>query len=275
MATYAFGDLQGCLREFDALLERVAFGAQDELWLVGDLINRGPDSLGTLRRVYKLRKQCRIVLGNHDLHFLAIYFGGHNPGRSDTFNQLLAAPDVDKLAHWLRVQPLLHRDRKQGHVMVHAGIPHIWSIKQAYKLAGEVHRVLRGQNPQIGYKKFFRAMYGNQPDLWNERLTGLDRVRLITNYLTRLRLVRPDGRMDFQYKGALDDAPPGLLPWYEPRRCKPYKGRILFGHWAALDGETSNKNVIALDTGCVWGRNLTAMCLETGERYVQKALSAP
>ena len=275
MATYAFGDLQGCLREFDALLERVALGAKDELCLVGDLVNRGPDSLGTLRRVYGLRSQCRIVLGNHDLHFLAIYFGGHKPGRSDTFNELLRAPDVDELAHWLRRQPLIHRDKELGYVMVHAGIPHIWSIKQARKRAKEVHRVLRGKNPAIPYKKFFRVMYGNQPDTWDDKLTGVDRVRLITNYLTRLRLVRPDGRMDFQHKGTLADAPAGLVPWYEPRRRKPYPGRILFGHWAALDGVTSSEKVVALDTGCVWGRSLTAMCLQTGERFVQKALATP
>ncbi len=270
MAVYAIGDLQGCLREFDALLEKLAFGAEDRLWLVGDLINRGPDTLGTLRRVYAMREQCEIVLGNHDLHFLAIYFGGHAPRRDDTFDDLLRADEVDELAHWMRSLPLLHRDVELGYLMAHAGLPHIWGAELAEALAAEVAAVLRGENPQLTYPEFFAHMYGNEPSMWRDDLAGLARIKLITNYLTRMRLVSASGELDFDHKGPLSEAPQGWLAWYELIDAEKYRERIVFGHWAALDGHVTNDHVIALDTGCVWGRSLTAVRLGD-ERIVSVA----
>ncbi len=266
MAVYAIGDLQGCDREFAALLERLDFSAEDELWLVGDLINRGPDSLTTLRRVRAFGERCILVLGNHDLHFLAAYFGRRAPNRGDTFDELLAAPDVDELAHWLRRQKLLHLDTERGWVMTHAGIPHIWSVDQAVQLAREVERVLAGRDETTSYVKFFEQMYGNEPNIWSPQLEGMTRYRVITNYLTRLRLADESGAMDFEHKGTLSEAPPGWRPWFEYWPQDPMRPRMVFGHWAALDGKTGRADIVGIDTGCVWGRKLTAVNLETGTR---------
>ncbi len=273
MAVYAIGDLQGCDREFALLLERLQFSDVDQLWLVGDLINRGPDSLAALRRVKSLGERCRIVLGNHDLHFLAAYFGKRAPTRSDTFDELLAAPDVDELAHWLRGQKLLHLDESLGFVMTHAGIPHIWGFDQAVALAQEVEQVLAGDHPEVSYVAFFEQMYGNEPNLWSDDLQGMTRLRLITNYLTRLRLVNEKGAMDFAHKGALEEAPKGWRPWFEhwPPVAKA-DPCIVFGHWAALDGHTGRDDIIGVDTGCVWGRQLTAYDLHSGERTAVEAI---
>lgn len=272
MATYAIGDLQGCDREFSALLERLNFSDSDHLWLVGDLINRGPESLATLRRVKALGDRCTVVLGNHDLHFLAAYFGKRAPTRSDTFDELLAAPDLDELAHWLRGQKLLHLDKANGFVMTHAGIPHFWSIKKAARFAREVERVLAGEDEQVSYVEFFEQMYGNEPNLWSDDLEGMARYRLITNYFTRLRLVNDAGAMNFAHKGTLEDAPKGWRPWFDYWPVKEERPRIVFGHWAALDGHTGRDDIIGTDTGCVWGRRLTAFNLHTGVRTAVEAL---
>lgn len=272
MAVYAIGDLQGCDREFAALLERLDFSDSDRLWLVGDLINRGPDSLAALRRVRALGDRCVVVLGNHDLHFLAAYFGQRAPTRSDTFDELLAAPDVDELAHWLRTQKLLHLDETSGFVMTHAGIPHIWNIQQAVLHAREVERVLAGRDEHTSYVEFFQQMYGNEPNLWSDELQGMARLRLITNYFTRLRLVNDVGAMDFVHKGALQEAPAGWRPWFEYWPLDEARPRILFGHWAALDGHTGRDDIIGVDTGCVWGRQLTAYNLQTGARTAVEAI---
>ena len=271
MATYAIGDLQGCDREFTALLDKLDFSDQDQLWLVGDLINRGPESLQLLRRVMSMQEQCVIVLGNHDLHFLAIYFGGHKPGRSDTLDELLNAPDVDELAHWLRCQKLLHVDEALGHVMVHAGVPHIWDIPYAQTLAREVERVIAGRDETVTYETFFQQMYGNEPALWDDQLSGMARLRSITNYLTRMRLVDEAGALDFAHKGALAEAPAGWRPWFEYVRVDAGRPSILFGHWAALDGETGRDDIVGLDTGCVWGRELTAIDLNSHMKTVVSA----
>ena len=273
MATYAIGDLQGCAAEFELLLERVDFGSGDELWLLGDLVNRGPDSLGVIRRVMAMREQCRIVLGNHDLHYLAIVFGGHSPGRSDTFDEMLSAADAEEIGHWLRGCKMLHRDTAKGYVMTHAGLPHIWNIDQAQSLANEVEAVLAGEHPKVSYEKFFREMYGNEPDRWDDGLKGMPRLRSITNYLTRMRLIDERGTLDFAHKGVLADAPPGWRPWFELVEPAAYPEKLLFGHWAALDGHTGRDHVIGLDTGCVWGRELTALHLETGRKISVKARS--
>jgi bis(5'-nucleosyl)-tetraphosphatase (symmetrical) len=261
MATYAIGDLQGCDREFVALLDKLQFKPSvDRLWLVGDLINRGPSSLAVMRRIMDISDAVTVVLGNHDLHFLAIYLGGHNPNRSDTFDELLNAPDADTFATWLRARPLMVRDDELRVVMTHAGVPHIWSLAQAQRYAREVETVLESDD-HVGY---LTDLYGNQPDVWSEDLQGMDRLRLITNYFTRMRLTDQDGRLNFSHKGALEAAPEGWRPWYEFHKPKPTH-HLLFGHWAALEGQTSNPGVSALDTGCVWGRTLTAKCLETGQ----------
>ena len=278
MATYVIGDIQGCLREFDSLLEKLNFSALDELWLAGDLINRGPQSLQLLRRVKTLSSQCKIVLGNHDLHFLAILFGGHKAGAKDTFEDLLQAPDVYEIGHWLRKQKLAHQDN--GHIMVHAGIPGFWASAQAFAYAEEVEAVI-GQAEgitlaagEVSYKEFFSKMYGNEPPRWDESLNGMDRLRIITNYFTRMRYVDAACTMNFAEKGGIENAPVGFMPWFE--QAPEQKGQeraetILFGHWASLNGVTHSAKHIALDTGCVWGRFLTAYCLETGEVTRQSA----
>jgi bis(5'-nucleosyl)-tetraphosphatase (symmetrical) len=264
MTTWAVGDLQGCYDELRDLLDRIEFEpGRDTLWLVGDLVNRGPNSLEVLRFVRSLGAAARTVLGNHDLHLLAIRYGGHTPNRGDTFGELLAAPDGDELCDWLRRQPLLVHDDALGHVMTHAGIPHIWNRKRAASLAGEVEAVLRGD----GHAEYFAALYGNRPDCWDDDLEGMDRWRLITNYFTRMRLVDKRGRLDFAYKGPVAHAPKGWSPWYDLRARKPLKETLVFGHWASLEGRTGRAGIVALDTGCVWGRSLTAMNLEDG-RFV-------
>lgn len=264
MSHYAVGDLQGCRAEFNALLEAVELQPTDRLWLLGDLINRGADSLGTLEDVYARRAQCEIVLGNHDLHFLAIYYGGHSPSNKDTFDDLLKSSRLDEYAGWLSEQKILHSDEQLGYCMVHAGIPHIWSFAQAQTLAREVESAMRDRHPDVSRQQFFSELYGNEPACWDDGLQGMPRLRAITNYLTRMRLVDERGCLEFAHKGALKDAPAGWSPWYQLH--KEARPRLLFGHWAALDGVTGRQDILALDTGCVWGRQLTALCLETGIR---------
>lgn len=271
MATYAIGDLQGCADEFFALLDAVRFDGGDTLWLLGDLVNRGPRSLPTLRRVYELRGQVQVVLGNHDLHLLAIAFGGHRANRSDTFEEILAAPDAQTLLHWLRQQPLMVRDRRLGYAMAHAGFLPSWSLKQARARAAEVEAVLQGPD----YVAFLRDMYGNEPLRWNDDLQGMARARFVTNAFTRMRLLHADGALDFRFKGPLAEAPDGLRPWFEQWAPASLDGQtLLFGHWAALEGHTGRDDILALDTGCVWGRTLTALCLESGERRAVPAVTA-
>lgn len=264
MATYAIGDIQGCYAELCDLLERISFDPTgDRLWLVGDLVNRGPDSLAVVRLVRSFGQSAVTVLGNHDLHFLAIHIGGHGINRADTFVDLLQADDADDIAEWFCAQRFLHRDDELGFAMTHAGIPHVWSLDEAEALALELEAVVGGKMRQA----YFESMYGNKPDTWSASLTGMDRWRSITNYFTRMRLVDKDGRMDFAHKGALRDAPAEWTPWYELRAATPLPVKLVFGHWAAIEGCTGQKRIIALDTGCVWGRDLTALCLETGKYY--------
>ncbi|NVK39869.1 MAG: symmetrical bis(5'-nucleosyl)-tetraphosphatase [Oceanospirillaceae bacterium] len=257
MATYAIGDIQGCFDQLQALLAQVGFSGSDRLWLAGDLVNRGPKSLETLRFVKSLGDRAQIVLGNHDLHLLAIHYGATRPRRSDTLDEILDAPDRDELMHWLRMQPLLIHDAGLDFVMVHAGIPPAWSLKKAKRRAREVEQVLHGTLA----REFFQHMYGNEPDHWYKGLEGWARLRVITNYLTRMRFCDHNGRLDFSAKGGLETQPQGFLPWYAHPR-KAHKHRIIFGHWAALEGGASDHSLFSLDTGCVWGNSLTAMRLE-------------
>lgn len=275
MATYAIGDIQGCWQELKKLLKKVDFGKKDELWLCGDLVNRGPESLAVLRFLRDLDGRCKIALGNHDLHFLAILFGGHQPTQKDTLDELLAAPEVEQLGHWLRQQRLLYRER--DHILVHAGVPPKWGAKQAEAYADEVTAVMGGKKATskkgaLGFADFFRDLYGNEPPLWDQSLTGMTRLRTIVNYLTRMRMIDNRGALNFTYKGALANAPQNLSAWFDNPSAAERRHKILFGHWASLNGETGNGQCVALDTGCVWGRELTAYCLETGERSVQSAL---
>ena len=258
-STYVVGDIQGCFRSLERLLEVAGFGDEDVLLCVGDLVNRGPDSLATLRFTYRLGERFDCVLGNHDLHFLAMVYGGHPHRATDTMEALLAAPDCGELAEWLRRRPLLIEN--EGHVLVHAGIPHVWDLDTARANARELEEILRGP----GHRAFFRAMYGNEPALWDSGLVGMDRHRAIVNYLTRMRLVDAAGRLDFIHKGTLEDRPAGFEPWFGyPSKV----GKMLyFGHWAALDGTTDQARIVGLDTGCVWGRTLTAVRLEDGEMF--------
>ena len=271
MATYAVGDIQGCYAEFAALLDEVAFDERhDALWLLGDLINRGPDSLAVVERVMALGDRVTTVLGNHDLHFLAIWYGGHPVRSTDTFTDLVAAPEASAVAEWLRRQPFFHHDPSLGCAMVHAGLAPDWTFADAATLSDELMGVLQGPD----FKAYFRDLYGDQPDKLNGDLTGMDRWRILTNCFTRMRLIDARGALNFSHKGALSEAPADCRPWYELTNGIPAEQRLLFGHWAALDGHTGQRNVIALDTGCVWGRSLTALCLENGERVVIPAIKA-
>ena len=259
-ATYAIGDVQGCYEPMRELIAALPLDrATDRLWFVGDLVNRGPQNLETVQYVKAQGPQATVVLGNHDLHLLAIVFGGKDPQASDTFHDLLNASCCEELSHWLRHQPLLYQFGDW--VLVHAGIPHIWTVRDACRLAREVEGVISGD----AYVPFFEHMYGKYPDIWDEALVGIDRLRIITNYLTRMRFIKADGRLEFAHKTTLDTAPNGFKGWfeYDPQRTE----RIVFGHWAALDGLVSTDRVIATDTGCVWGRGLTAVRLEDGMRF--------
>lgn len=262
MSTYALGDIQGCYDQLMQLLEKINFSEQDSLWIAGDLVNRGPKSLETLRFLKSLGPRVIAVLGNHDLHLLAVHHGKTHQRRSDTLQEILDAPDRDELMDWLRQQPLLVVDETLGYAMAHAGIPPDWSLKYARKRAAEVEVILRGDDAEL----FFENMYGNQPDCWHKELEGWDRLRVITNYLTRMRFCDKKGTLELKTKGSLDTQPEGYKPWFsQPRKATSLP--ILFGHWAALEGYAEHDNVFALDTGCVWGNQLTAMRLEDRTRF--------
>lgn len=269
MTIYAVGDIQGCHDELRRLLDLVHFDPRhDRLWCVGDLVNRGPDSLQTLRFLRSLGNACTAVLGNHDLHFLAVASGAFTEGKVRSLRALLDAADCQELFDWTRQLPLAHREdvaTREGNIsflMVHAGIAPGWKFKQTVRLAGEVESALRGPD----YRHFLASMYGNKPDQWDPALTGEKRLRVITNVLTRIRFCTPDGHLDFSAKGETGSAPPGHVPWFTLQRPRRHK-RLLFGHWAMLDGHTGRDDIIGLDTGCAWGRAMTLLRLDTGERH--------
>jgi len=257
MATYAIGDIQGCYHAFQALLQRINFDLEtDQLWLVGDLINRGSGSLEVLRWCYQHRENLQTVLGNHDLHAIAVAHGVRKPSRSDTLQPIFDAPDGDVLLTWLRHQPLMVAN--DTYVMVHAGLLPQWQPSEALALAKEVETALRSES----YGAFLSNMYGNSPNQWHDGLTGYSRLRAITNAMTRMRVCTPDGALDFGFKGELPDVPKGLVPWFDLPNRASINQPIIFGHWSAL-GLHHRNNAYALDTGCLWGGKLTAMCLET------------
>ena len=256
MAIYAVGDIQGCHAELVQLLDRINFDpAADQLWLVGDLVNRGPGSLEVLRLVKSLGDSAITVLGNHDLHLLAVAEGAAELHRSDTLDGILKAPDRDELLHWLRNQRLVHV--QDGFVLVHAGLLPQWSVAQAESLAREVEAALRGDD----YALFMKRMYGNTPDYWDDGLTGYKRLRVIVNAFTRMRICTTEGEMEFRFKGEVENIPAGYQPWFDIPKRASFDATVIFGHWSAL-GLLVRKNVFALDTGCLWGGPMTAIRLE-------------
>ena len=259
MSTYAIGDLQGCFDSLQALLTKIDFDrASDELWLVGDLVNRGPLSLECLRFVSSLGTGATVVLGNHDLHLLAVADGVSKIGKRDTIQAILDAPDRDDLLAWLRRQKLLHVDG--DYVMVHAGLLPQWSLTQALAIAGEIETQIRGPDRRA----FLKNMYGNEPNRWDDSLPGVERLRLATNAMTRMRVLGERSEINLEFKGALAELalmPSALVPWFTRRHPSFANKTILAGHWSAL-GLTVTANFIGLDSGCVWGRQLTACRLE-------------
>ena len=261
MATYAIGDVQGSFEELQALLGAFGFDrAKDRLWFVGDLVNRGPDSLATLRFVRDLGDGVVAVLGNHDLHLLALAQGSVKAGEDDTLGDVIAAPDRDSLLDWLRHRPMMHV--AADYALVHAGLLPQWDVAKAKALAGEVERELRGP----GHREFLAQLYGSRPDRWNDDLRGMDRLRVIVNAMTRLRFCTPEGVMEFETKGETAKAPAGYLPWFEVPGRKSVDHTLVCGHWSALGLRMAPK-LLALDSGCVWGGELSAVRLEDRRLY--------
>lgn len=256
MSTYAIGDLQGCHASLLRLLDTLRFDpAADRLWFVGDLVNRGPDSLAVLRTLKALGGTATVVLGNHDLHLLALDAGYGKPYKGDTLEAVLAAPDRVELMTWLRTRKLAHCE--DGCLMIHAGVLPGWSAVDALRLAAEAEAVIGGPD----YRQFFERMYGNTPTAWDEDLHGIERLRGIVNTFTRLRYCTPDGSFDFHHKGKPGSQPSGLLPWFDVPGRASRDVSCVFGHWSTL-GFVNRPDLIALDTGCLWGGTLTAVRLE-------------
>jgi bis(5'-nucleosyl)-tetraphosphatase (symmetrical) len=254
--TYAIGDLQGCQTKLVELLEHIHSASSDsKLIFVGDLVNRGPSSLGTLRLIRSMGDRAQAVLGNHDLHLLAVAHGIRKPGAFDTLDEILDAPDRDELLDWLRRQPLAIFEK--GHLLVHAGVLPQWTAQKTLDLAGEVETVLRGPD----WVDFLRQMYGNMPDTWDDALQGVDRLRCIVNALTRIRYCTPDGKMQLIPTNGIEMPLPGYVPWFDVPGRKTEDVPVAFGHWSTL-GLTIRPNLIGLDTGCLWGGKLSAVCLE-------------
>ncbi len=256
VATYVIGDIQGCYEAFKELLVAIAFNpARDRLWLAGDMVNRGENSIDTLRWCMAHDDSVVAILGNHDLHLLAVAEGFVPLHRNDTLAEILDAPDRALVLDWLRRRPMVHREGDW--LMVHAGLLPEWTPQQAEALARELEDTLRGD----GYRGFLKNMYGNEPRKWQATLSGQDRLRLIANAMTRLRYLHPNGDIEFQHKCAPGDAPAGLLPWFDMPERQSRGVTVLFGHWSTL-GLLDRPDVVALDTGCLWGGQLSAIRLE-------------
>ena len=266
MAIYAVGDLQGCYDPFRRLLDAIDFSPdKDRLWLTGDLVNRGPKSLKTLRFVKSLGDAATAVLGNHDLHLLAL---GHDVRYSvthyDSLWKILEASDSEELLTWLRHRPLAHYDRDIDTLMVHAGLPAEWTVKKTLRRAKEVETLLQGRR----YTWILKHMYGDRPTRWSGGLTGAGRARFIVNALTRTRMIYPDGRLNFTHKGPPSKARKGLIPWFDAPAARWRGTRIVFGHWSALGLKVSD-DIVSVDTGCVWGRKMTAVKLTKKAKVYQ------
>jgi bis(5'-nucleosyl)-tetraphosphatase (symmetrical) len=266
MPVYAIGDIQGCYDPFRRLLDKLGFDpANDRLWLTGDLVNRGPKSLKTLRFVRKLGDTALTVLGNHDLHLIAVANGIGDPReRKGSLAKLLRADDCDELIDWLRMRPLAHFSRSFNTLIVHAGLHPRWTVKKALARAAEVEAVLRGPD----YREFLPNLYGNSPSRWSGKLTGNKRLRYIVNCLTRIRMIHADGRLDFEHKGPPADAAEDLMPWFDAPDARWREARIVFGHWSAV-GLIVKPELVGIDTGCVWNRELTAVRLGRHPKIIQ------
>ena len=257
MAVYAIGDIQGCYDSLRTLLTAIAYEpARDQLWFTGDLVNRGPRSAAVVRYIMDMPNAV-CVLGNHDLHLLAVAAGKAARKPSDTLGDILDAPDRERLLHWLRQRPLLHHDAALDYTMVHAGLLPQWDLDMALRLADTAQAVIRDS----ANNDLFDSMYGDQPDQWDETLTGRDRLRVIINAFTRLRYCDAQGRMLLKAKGAPGTQPPPYAPWFQAPARRTRTTRIVFGHWSTL-GLWNADQVIGLDTGCLWGKKLTAVCLD-------------
>ncbi|MGH8268941.1 MAG: symmetrical bis(5'-nucleosyl)-tetraphosphatase [Steroidobacteraceae bacterium] len=268
MSRHAIGDIQGCCDELRTLLTRIGFSAdRDRLWLVGDLVNRGPRSLEVLRFVRALGDNAVVVLGNHDLHLLAVACGSRPVRRSDTLDEILQAPDRDSLLEWLATRPLAHFEA--GDLMVHAGVVPQWTVETTLGLAREVEQALR-TNP----RNLFEHMYGDEPDHWSEDLAGTDRLRFAINVLTRIRVCTKDGRINLRLKGKPPVAGSPWLPWFDVQSRRTRGTRVVFGHWSAL-GLITRGDIIGLDSGCVWGGALTAVDLDSDRSAGGAPVSLP
>ena len=267
MARYAIGDIQGCCDELKALLERCNYSAdRDQLWFVGDLVNRGPQSLETLRFVRALGSNATVVLGNHDLHLLALAYGSRRKLKDgDTLDAVLNAPDRDQLLEWLLGRPMAVFDEPRGDLLVPAGLAPEWTPRAAANLAREVEAVLRDDA-----RTLFDAMYGNKPEKWSESLRGMDRLRFVINTFTRMRFCKRDGTVDLKMKGAPGKQPEDFYPWFDVPGRKSAEVRVICGHWSTL-GLMRRRDLLALDTGCVWGGSLTAVDLDAEAGAVQLA----
>jgi bis(5'-nucleosyl)-tetraphosphatase (symmetrical) len=265
VARYAIGDIQGCCDELKALLARCNYSAdRDQLWFVGDLVNRGPKSLEALRFVRSLGENATVVLGNHDLHLLALAYGSkRKPKDGDTLDAILEAPDSEQLLEWLARRPLAVFDEPRGDFLVHAGLAPEWSPRDAAKYAREVEAVLRDDA-----RSLFDAMYGNKPDQWSDKLRGMDRLRFVINVFTRMRFCTRDGRVDLKAKGAPGEQPEDLVPWFDVPGRASRDVRVICGHWSTL-GLKRRKDLLALDTGCIWGGALTAVNLDAEDPPIQ------
>ncbi|MDI9818054.1 MULTISPECIES: symmetrical bis(5'-nucleosyl)-tetraphosphatase [unclassified Legionella] len=271
MSDYAIGDVQGCYEPLQRLLEHIDFDEKrDRLWFVGDLVNRGPQSLEVLRFVKNLPLTPRITLGNHDLHLLNKLFAAHpKENQDDSLQLILAADDREELGHWLRKQAILIHDDALNILICHAGIAPVWDLAQAKHLAHELEMVLAGND----YQHFLTQMYGNQPDCWSDDLLGIERLRVITNYFTRMRFCDANGCLLLGYKGTIKEAPVNHLPWYAVPQRKPIDVDVVFGHWAALEGRVPDPKLYPIDTGCLWGGTLTALRLQDRRRFSVPGLS--
>lgn len=261
MAIYAIGDVQGCYDELKALLARIQFNSdRDQLWFCGDLVNRGPKSLKTLRFIRSLGDNALTVLGNHDLHLLATGYEHKKPGKKDTLKKLLAAKDAPELLDWLRHQHLIYYDRDLNITMLHAGIHPQWSINKALQLANEVEQILRGDD----HVNFYKHMYGDKPYVWSDSLSGWSRYRFITNIFTRLRYCDVSGKPALNAKGPPGSQKEHLYPWYEIPDRISRNDTIIFGHWSTLPhaGKKAINNTYAIDSGCLWGGSLTALRID-------------
>ena len=275
MANYLIGDIQGCNSSLGKLLELVDFSpSMDTIYLLGDLINRGPDNVGVLRRLMTLGSSAKSILGNHDIHFLSIEKGLKQTKKGDTVQDILEAQDRSELTSWLRSQPLALK--VSNYLLVHAGVHPLWDTQKTLSLAKEAEEVISGPD----YVNFLSNMYGNDPDSWSENLTGMDRIRFIVNVLTRMRFCSPSGTLNFNAKSSLHDGPDGFLPWFEIPTRKSKDQMIGFGHWSTAGG-TQKNNVVCVDTGCVWGRGLSAYKLPDptsftkAQWYTQESVEPP